>query len=185
MSAPARWFVQHEALHADCKVFRVFKEHCNHPLDHREGVFFVIHANDWVLALPITPDGKIVMVRQYRFGIRDLSTEPPGGVRETKEDPLLTAARETEEETGYVGGHATLLGVCAPNPAIQSNRCYFVLLEGVTPSGKISPDENEEIEVLVLSPKLALAEAAKNPAQHSLAFLALHQLRDARPQLFL
>ena len=97
MSAPARWFVQHEALHADCKVFRVFKEHCNHPLDHREGDFFVIHANDWVLALPITADGKIVMVRQYRFGIRDLSTEPPGGVRETKEDPLLTAARTNDD----------------------------------------------------------------------------------------
>ena len=68
MSAPARWSVQHEALHADCKVFRVFKEHFNHPLDKREGDFFVLRSNDWVIALPLTDDGRLVMVRQFRFG---------------------------------------------------------------------------------------------------------------------
>ena len=81
MSAPARWLVQHEALHADCRVFRVYKEHCHHPLDHREGDFFVLRANDWVLALPVTAEGRLVLVRQHRFGTRALSVEPPGGAR--------------------------------------------------------------------------------------------------------
>ena len=110
MSAPARWSVQHEALHADCKVFRVYKEHSHHPLDKREGDFFVIHSNDWVLALPLTEDGRLVMVRQFRFGLQDLSTETPGGVIDAGEDPVLAAVRETEEETGFAGGRATLLG---------------------------------------------------------------------------
>ena len=184
MSAPARWLVQHEALHADCRVFRVYKEHCNHPLDKREGDFFVLRSGDWVLALPITEDGRLVMVRQYRFGTRDLSTEAPGGIIERGEDPLLAAGRETEEETGFAGGRASLLGTCAPNPAIQANRCHFVLLEGVRPTGLRAPDEHEEIQVLAVRPQAALAQALTNEAQHSLALLALYRLRDARPELF-
>ena len=144
----------------------------------------MLRSRDWVLALPVTDDGRIVMVRQYRFGTRDLSTEAPGGIMEADEDPRVTAARETEEETGFTGGRARLLGTCAPNPAIQANRCHFVLLEGVRPTGRRAPDEHEEIQVLALRPKAALVEARANPAQHSLALLALYRLRDERPDLF-
>ena len=184
MSAPARWSVQHEALHADCKVFRVYKEHSHHPLDKREGDFFVIHANDWVLALPLTDDGRLVMVHQYRFGLQDLSTETPGGVIDAGEDPVLAAVRETEEETGFAGGRATLLGSCAPNPAIQRNRCHFVLLDGVRPTGAKSPDEHEELQVLSVAPRVALQNALASPHTHSLALLALFRLREAKPALF-
>ncbi len=184
MSAPSRWNVRHEEVHADCKVFRVHKERCHHPLDQREGDFFVLHSGDWVLALPVTEDGRLVMVRQYRFGVRALSTEAPGGVIDPGEDPVVAAARETEEETGFAGGRARLLGTCAPNPAIQRNRCHFVLLEGVRPEGRRAPDEHEEIQVLALSPRAALAQALAEPAQHSLALLALYRLRDVRPDLF-
>jgi len=184
MSAPSRWTVRHEELHADCRVFRVYKEHCHHPLDQREGDFFVLRSGDWVLALPITADGRLVLVRQYRFGIRELSTEAPGGIIEPGEDPVRAAARETEEETGFAGGHASLLGTCAPTPAIQANRSHFVLLEGVRPTNRRAPDQHEEIQVLAVRPAEALAQALANPAQHSLALLALYRLRDVRPELF-
>ena len=144
----------------------------------------MLHSGDWVLALPITADGKLVMVRQYRFGVRDLSTEVPGGIIDPGEDPRVAAVRETEEETGFAGGRATLLGTCAPNPAIQANRCHFVLIEDVHPTGRRAPDEHEEIEVLAVAPQAALAEALTQPAQHSLALLALYRLRDVRPDLF-
>ena len=184
MSVPARWLVRHEALHVDCKVFRVFKERCHHPLDKREGDFFVIHSHDWVLCLPITADGKIVMVKQYRFGLRDLSTEPPGGLLEPGENPLIAAAREAKEETGFKGGKASLLGSCSPNPAIQRNQCHFVLIEGGKIESQQALDEHEEIEVILLSPSEALDLAKNNPRVHSLALLALYRLRDARPHLF-
>ncbi len=144
----------------------------------------MLRARDWVLALPVTDDGRLVMVRQYRFGTRDLSTEAPGGVMEAGEDPRVTAAREAEEETGFAGGRARVLGTCAPNPAIQANRCHFVLLEGVRPTGRRAPDEHEEIQVLAVAPKAALAQALADPAQHALALLALYRLRDERPDLF-
>lgn len=184
MSAPARWPVQHAALHADCKVFRIYKEHCHHPLDQREGDFFVIEANDWVLALPLTADGQLIMVRQYRFGAQVLSTEPPGGVIEPGEDPLCAAVRETEEETGYTGGRATLLGSATPNPAIQRNHCHFVLLEGVQATGQRAPDEHEELQVILGTPREALQNALASPHTHALALLALFRLREAKPHLF-
>lgn len=144
----------------------------------------MLRSNDWVLALPVTADGRLVLVRQHRFGTRALSVEPPGGVIEAGEDPCVAAARETVEETGYLGGRATLLGTVAPNPAIQSNRAHFVLLEGVHLGAAPAGDEHEELEVLLVAPRAALAAAAAEPATHALAFLALHRLQAARPELF-
>jgi hypothetical protein len=77
-----------------------------------------------------------------------------------------------------------LLGTVAPNPAIQSNHAHFVLLEGVHPGAAPAPDENEELEVLLVDPREALRAAAADPATHALAFLALHRLQAARPELF-
>ena len=184
MATPSRWNVRREAHHADCKVFEVLRRRCSHPLDHREGDFFVIRCPDWVLALPVTADGRIVMVRQWRFGAEALSVEPPGGVMGAGEDALATAARETLEETGYGHGAAVSLGTAAPNPALQSNRCHFVLLEGVRNGQPRSLDEHEEIEVVELDPAEALARVRGGETTHALAELALLRLREARPALF-
>ena len=184
MAAPESWIIRHEAPHADCRVFRVVRQSCQHPRDKREGDFFVIRCPDWVLALPITADGRIVMVRQWRFGAEALSVEPPGGVMGEGEDALATAARETLEETGYGHGAAVSLGAAAPNPALQSNRCHFVLLEGVRNGQPRALDENEEIEVVELAPREALERVRRGETTHALAELALLRLREARPALF-
>jgi 8-oxo-dGTP pyrophosphatase MutT (NUDIX family) len=136
------------------------------------------------LGLPITDDGKIVLVKQYRFGLRDLSIEPPGGLLEPGEDPIIAATREVEEETGFKGGKSTLLGSCSPNPAIQKNQCHFVLIEGGKIESAQDLDAHEEIEVLLVTPQEALDLAKNNPRVHALALLALYRLRDARPHLF-
>ncbi len=185
MAAPERWIVRHEAPHADCRVFKVARQRCIHPLDQREGDFFVIHSSDWVLALPVTPEGNLVMVKQWRFGAHALSVETPGGVMDAGENPLATAVRETQEETGYAGGVASSLGMASPNPAIQSNRCHFVLIEGVTNGAPRKLDEHEEIEVFCVSPNEALRLVRTGETTHALAELALLRLKEARPSLFL
>ncbi|MFN7340526.1 MAG: NUDIX hydrolase [Opitutia bacterium] len=139
---------------------------------------------DWVLALPVTPDGRIVMVRQWRFGASALSLEPPGGVAGKGEDPLVTAERETREETGYAGGKAISLGQVSPNPALQDNRSHFVLLEGVRNGSPRALDEHEEITVELLHPAEALRLVRAGETTHALAELALLRLREARPALF-
>ncbi len=144
----------------------------------------MLRSRDWVLALPVTRDGRLVMTRQWRFGARRVSTEPPGGIVDAGEDPVAAAVREAEEETGFTGGRTVPLGTCSPNPAIQSNRCHFVLIEDVAPGGRTDPDEHEEIQVLALRPAAALTALSADEGAHALALLALHRLRDARPSLF-
>ena len=124
------------------------------------------------------------MVRQWRFGAHALSWEVPGGVMSAGETAGQTAARETQEETGYAGGRITHLGSASPNPAIQANQCHFVLLEDVRNGSPRALDEHEEIEVEAVRPAEALRRVREAGANHALAELALLRLREARPALF-
>ena len=67
---------------------------------------------------------------------------------EPGEDPVAAGLRELREETGYAGTSAVLLGAVHPNPAIQSNRCHFVLVDGAVRSHELEWDADEEIRVL-------------------------------------
>jgi 8-oxo-dGTP pyrophosphatase MutT (NUDIX family) len=107
-----------------------------------EGDFFVLDTNSWVNVLAVTPNKELVLVRQFRFGTQEFSLEPPGGVIEKGEDPIVAGLRELEEETGYVGEDATLIGTARPNAAILSNQCYFVLVENVMQTAELAFDQH-------------------------------------------
>lgn len=105
---------------------------------------------DWVNVVAITPQRKIVLVRQYRFGRETFSLEVPGGVVEDGEDPRVAGLRELREETGYDGGEVTSLGWVEPNAAIQNNRCHMFLVEGCTLQAAQELDEGEDVEVVLM-----------------------------------
>jgi 8-oxo-dGTP pyrophosphatase MutT (NUDIX family) len=112
------------------RVLDLWNVRYRHPVRGTERDFFVAHAPDWVNVVAVTPERKIVLVRQFRFGSNSLSLEVPGGVTEKGEDPLAAGVRELSEETGYGGGRVSLMGSVYPNPALQDNRCHFVLVDG-------------------------------------------------------
>ncbi|MDR2982075.1 MAG: NUDIX hydrolase [Puniceicoccales bacterium] len=184
MTEPAPWIVDQEALYADCKIFKVFKQQCRHPHDNREGVFFVIRCPDWVMALPVTTDGRLVLVRQFRFGTRSLSWEPPGGLLDHGENPTEAAVRELEEETGYVGKNARIIGTCAPNPAILGNTSHFVLIENCESTGTADFDVNEEVETRLFSAPEVEQMAMNGEIHHAIAQAGILHLRNTRPDLF-
>lgn len=109
--------------------------------------FVVIESADWVNVVPLTPDGQVVLVRQFRHGNRRLSLEIPGGIIDAGESPEAGAVRELREETGYVPQRLRLLGRVAPNPAIQNNWCYTYLAEGCRPTAESEPEQFERIQV--------------------------------------
>ncbi len=144
-----------------------------HPVRGTERDFTVIAAPDWVNVIALTPDGLLVLVRQFRYGVDDFSLEIPGGVIEAGEDPVEAGVRELREETGYAGARARLLGSVHPNPAIQNNRCHLVLVEDAARRGETSWDPDEEIEVSAAPVDEVLSWARSGRISHSLVLCGL------------
>jgi 8-oxo-dGTP pyrophosphatase MutT (NUDIX family) len=170
---PARWDKLGHAVTAKTVVFELQSVRYRHPARGSEKDFVVVRAPDWVNVLALTPDGALVLVRQFRFGIDALSLEIPGGVMEAGEDPVEAGLRELREETGFTGKRARLLGSVHPNPAIQSNRCHFVFVEDALPTEELEWDEHEEIEVLTAPADEVLALARGGAVTHGLVLNAL------------
>lgn len=169
----SRWETLGSEPHADCRVFQVRRKTCRHPIRGTSGSFFVIDSVDWVNVVAVTTTGEIVMVTQFRFGTEEFSFEVPGGLMEPGEDPVEAGRRELLEETGYGGGVARLLARVRPNPAIQSNTCHLVLIEGVTRQAGHAWDEHEEIQVRPMPVAEVLARAHRGEIVHSMVLNAL------------
>ena len=91
--------------------------------------FYRLRCADWVNIVAQTPEGKILIIRQWRYGSGTEEIEIPGGTIDAGEDPLEAGCRELLEETGYVGEDAEIIGKVHPNPAIQSNVVYTIFVK--------------------------------------------------------
>ena len=170
---PSRWEKLGSAIQAKTVVFDLQSVRYRHPTRGTERDFVVVRAPDWVNVLALTPDGRLVLVRQFRFGLDGFSLEIPGGVMEAGEDPVEAGLRELREETGFTGARARLLGSVHPNPAIQSNRCHIVLVEDTVRTAALEWDTDEEIEITTLPVDEVLALARSGGVTHSLVLNAL------------
>jgi ADP-ribose pyrophosphatase len=176
-STPAHWELKKDESYAKCRVFDVRKQHFIHPSRNLTGDFFVLNSPDWVNVVALTPDNGIVLVRQFRFGLRDLSWEVPGGIMEPDEDPVKTGLRELEEETGWQAQTGKLLASCSPNPAILNNRCHFVLATDLQFHGKTAWDEHEDMQTAVFPEATVMDMVLEQKICHSLALNALMYFR--------
>jgi len=170
---PSRWEKGASRLLASTRVFDVQGVSYRHPVRATEREFVVIDAPDWVNVIALTPDHQLVLVNQFRFGIDAFSWEIPGGVIERGEDPVAAGLRELQEETGFVGKTARLLGSVNPNPAIMNNRCHLVLVEGAARTAALEWDADEEIAVRTLPVDEVYAWAQTGRITHSLVLNGL------------
>jgi 8-oxo-dGTP pyrophosphatase MutT (NUDIX family) len=112
--------------------------------------FHVVEYPDWALVIPITEDGRFVMVRQYRHGIGRVCLEFPAGAIGGEEETLGGAQRELLEETGYGGGRWRRLARLAPEPSKQTNHAHLFLAEGVQSVADAQLDTSEDLSVILM-----------------------------------
>ena len=129
----------------DFRIFSLYNELYQMP-DGRTHDFYVMECGDWVNIVPVTGDGKVLLIKQFRAGSEEITFEIPGGMVEPGEDPEDAARRELKEETGYEATNMELIGVVEPNPAFIRNHCHMFLATGVTPAGSQNLDPGELIE---------------------------------------
>jgi len=142
------WKKLESRLLAEQKIFRLREEVFESPRTGDPHRFAVLDSPDWTNVIPVTPEGNVVLIRQFRHGVGDVTLEIPGGMADPRDRTIEDAAhRELREETGYRAERMIPLGSVTPNPAFLNNRCHTFLAAGSRPDGPATPEGSEEIEV--------------------------------------
>jgi len=120
--------------------------------NQQEGTWQCIRHPGGALAVPVTSQGKFVLVNQYRFTVQGRLLEFPAGTVEPDETPESTIQREIEEETGYRAHQWQKLGEFFVAPGYSDEIIYAFLAQDLERLEQPpSQDEDEDIEVVQLT----------------------------------
>ncbi len=109
--------------------------------------YFVSVRSDIAVALAVTPGDEVVIARQYKHGIGEITLELPGGLVDDGEDPRAAAARELREETGYACDELVPLGRLIHDPSKGTNRIYGFVGRNARVVGEQRLDPSEQIGI--------------------------------------
>lgn len=120
---------------------------CEMPDGRVVAEYYVLEYPNWVNAVAITEDNRVLMVRQYRHAAGLVSLEIPGGVIDGDESPVDAIRRELLEETGYRFDDFELLCTIYANPSTANNQTFCYLAKGGKKVQEQQLDEHEEVIV--------------------------------------
>ena len=132
-------------------VFGIRRDELIEPGGVRTSREMITHSGS-VVVLPILPDGRILLIRQYRHAARQFLWELVAGRIDEGESPRKGAARELIEETGYRAKRLRIFLDFFPTPGFLEERMFILLAEGLT-EGEANPEEDEKISSRAFSRK--------------------------------
>jgi ADP-ribose pyrophosphatase len=112
-----------------------------------------------VTAVPVLNDGRLLLIRQFRYPIGKFILELPAGKLDSGQSPLDTVARELEEETGYCAGQLTHESTFYTTPGISNESIHLYIARDLIRSEQ-RLEEGEHITLEALSLKECLQKIA-------------------------
>jgi ADP-ribose pyrophosphatase len=123
--------------------------------DGSERPYYYVHTHGSVMIIPITDDGRLVLVRQYRYLWQQESLEFPGGGIPAGATADEQAQRELEEEAGYRAGSLLLVGTFNPMNGVTTERCSVLVAQQLQPTTRATDPAEETEPVLVTFSQMA------------------------------
>jgi ADP-ribose pyrophosphatase len=134
----------------DLKLFDAYFEYLINPRNKKEVKIVRLSGPDACNVITITEDGRLLFVRQFRFGTNEYTLEVPGGLMEEGEDQLHSAKRELVEETGYTAPVWKYLSSVPSNPVYLDCYIHHWVAEGAVLTDATKMDDAEDLEIVLL-----------------------------------
>lgn len=125
-----------------------------------------------VAMVPLTPQGEVILVQQFRLPSGQIMLEIPAGTLKPGEDPLPAAQRELQEEIGLRPGRLTPLGGEFTAPGYTSEFIHLFLAEDLEPA-PLAVDDDEFLETVTLPLDEALQRVESGAIQDGKTITAL------------
>jgi ADP-ribose pyrophosphatase len=122
--------------------------------------------------IPFLDDDTVIMVRQYRHPVEEVTLEVPAGKLDEGESPLVCVKRELQEETGYTARKIKPLLNYWPTPAFANEVLHLYVATGLKP-GKAHTDEDEFLHTVEVPFKKALKMALNGQIKDSKTIICL------------
>jgi 8-oxo-dGTP pyrophosphatase MutT (NUDIX family) len=175
-----QWEVVRSEQGPNLVLFQARYDWVRNPRNEKSIKAVVLESADWVYVVAITLEKKVVVERQYRFGVEKTTMEIPAGIIDAGQTPEQAAVRELKEETGYTSASWKYLGWVETNPTFMNNRCHQWLALDVVKTHSPELDEGEAISVTELSLEEIHYEIEQGRMRDSLTMLSLSRVFDLR-----
>jgi 8-oxo-dGTP pyrophosphatase MutT (NUDIX family) len=153
----------------------VRQDHVQLPSGAEMEEYHVMEYPNWTMMLALEAGERMVLVEQYRHGIGRMSLEFPSGMLEKNEKPEIGARREFREETGYEARTIETLGHVSEDPSRHNNYAHAFFSSDVTLQGVPTPDETEELKLVLLYPREVVEAVLSERMVHGLHIGAFYK----------
>ena len=143
---PLRWETLDTDIDYACPGFDVRRDDVRLP-DGTETDYHYVDESPAVVILPLTPDGDVVVIEEWRQAVDRVNRGLPAGSMEGDEEPTDAAHRELREETGYEADRIEPLLMAEPSNGIANSVHHHFVAYDCEPTADQQLDDNESIRV--------------------------------------